>query len=108
MCRRAEAVSTSIQLADQPPTPPRSASLAPASPTCWGLCRLARSIGRPWSPLVGTAAARVDEPGSTSEREGAMAIFEGPDRNRNIMIIAAAVVIAVFIFLYTTGRVPGI
>jgi hypothetical protein len=36
-----------------------------------------------------------------------MAIFEGPDRNRNIMIIVAAAVIAVFAFLYTTGLVPG-
>jgi hypothetical protein len=36
-----------------------------------------------------------------------MAIFEGPDRNRNIMITAAAVVIAVFAFLYATGLVPG-
>jgi hypothetical protein len=36
-----------------------------------------------------------------------MAMFEGPDRNRNIMIIVA-VVIAVCIFLYTTDRLPGI
>ncbi len=37
-------------------------------------------------------------------------MFEGPDRNRNIMITVAAVVIAVIaviIFLYTTNRLPG-
>jgi hypothetical protein len=33
--------------------------------------------------------------------EGAMAIFEGPDRNRNIMIaVAVVVVILVIIYLY--------
>jgi hypothetical protein len=37
-----------------------------------------------------------------------MAMFEGPDRNRNIMITAAVVVIAVIIFLYITDRLPGI
>ena len=37
-----------------------------------------------------------------------MAMFAGPDRNRNIMITVAVVVIAVLIFLYTTGRLPGI
>jgi hypothetical protein len=36
-----------------------------------------------------------------------MAIFEGDNRTKNIMIIVAAVVIAVFAFLYTTGLVPG-
>ena len=36
-----------------------------------------------------------------------MAIFGGPGRNRNIIIIVAAVVIAMFAFLYTTGLVPG-
>jgi hypothetical protein len=47
---------------------------------------------------------------STSDRERAMAIFEGPDRNRNIMIIGAALVIAaaVIIFFYTTSVMPGI
>ena len=37
-----------------------------------------------------------------------MAMFEGPDRNRNIMITVAVVVIAVIILLYTTNRLPGI
>jgi hypothetical protein len=37
-----------------------------------------------------------------------MAMFEGPDRNRNIAIIVAVVIIAVIIFLYMTGRLPGI
>jgi hypothetical protein len=46
--------------------------------------------------------------GALQKKEGAMTIFEGSDRNRNIMIIAAAVVIAVFIFPYTTDGVPGI
>jgi hypothetical protein len=38
-----------------------------------------------------------------------MAIFEGPDRNRNIIIIVAVVVVvAIIYYLYTTGRLPGI
>jgi len=38
-----------------------------------------------------------------------MAMFEGPDRNRSIMIAAAVVVvIVVIIYLYATGRLPGI
>jgi hypothetical protein len=36
-----------------------------------------------------------------------MAIFEGPDRNRNIIIAAVVVVILVIIYLYATGRLPG-
>jgi hypothetical protein len=49
------------------------------------------------------------ESGSTSEKgERAMAMFDEPHRNRNIIIIVAVVVIAVIIFLYTTGRLPGI
>jgi hypothetical protein len=44
---------------------------------------------------------KYPEPGSTSDMEGAMAIFEGPDRNRNIMIaVAVVVVILVIIYLY--------
>jgi hypothetical protein len=38
-----------------------------------------------------------------------MAIFEGPDANRNIIIIVAVVVIvAIIYYLYTTGRLPGL
>ena len=38
-----------------------------------------------------------------------MAIFEGPDANRNIIIIVAvAVVVAIIYYLYTTGRLPGL
>jgi hypothetical protein len=41
------------------------------------------------------------EPGITSEREAAMAIFEGPSKNRNIIIaVALVVVLAVLIYLY--------
>jgi hypothetical protein len=41
------------------------------------------------------------EPGITSGREAAMAIFEGPGRNRNIIIgVALVVVLAVLIYLY--------
>jgi len=39
-------------------------------------------------------------------REG-MTMFEGTDRNRNIMITVAVVAIAVIFFLYTTNRLPG-
>jgi hypothetical protein len=46
---------------------------------------------------------------TTSEREEVMAIFEGPDRNRNIIIaVVVIVVIVAIIYFYTTGgRVPG-
>ena len=38
-----------------------------------------------------------------------MAIFEGPDANRNIIIIVAVVVVvAIIYYLYTTGRLPGL
>jgi len=38
-----------------------------------------------------------------------MAIFEGPDRNRNIIIIVVVVVVvAIIYYLYATGRLPGI
>ena len=38
-----------------------------------------------------------------------MAIFEGPDRNRNIIIIVAVVVVvAIIYYLYTTGRLTGL
>jgi hypothetical protein len=51
----------------------------------------------------------VEESGRTSERERAMAMFEGPDRNRNIIIIVVVViVVAIIYYLYTTGRLPGI
>ena len=37
-----------------------------------------------------------------------MAIFEGPDANRNIIIIVAVVVVvAIIYYLYTTGQLPG-
>jgi capsular polysaccharide biosynthesis protein len=42
-------------------------------------------------------------------REAAMAIFEGPSRNRNIIIaVVVVVVIAVIIYFYAGGRVPGV
>ena len=37
-----------------------------------------------------------------------LAMFEGPHRNRNIMIIVAVVVIAAVIVRYLTDRLPGI
>ena len=37
-----------------------------------------------------------------------MAIFEGADRNKNIMIAVAMVAIAVIAILYAAGRLPGI
>ena len=38
-----------------------------------------------------------------------MAIFEGPDANRNIIIIVAVVVVAAIIYyFYTTGRLTGL
>lgn len=37
-----------------------------------------------------------------------MAMFEGPDRNRNIIItVAVVVVIAAVIYAYSIGRLPG-
>jgi len=48
------------------------------------------------------------EPGA--KRERAMAVFEGVDRNRNIIIAAAVVVVVilVIIYLYTAGHLSGI
>jgi hypothetical protein len=38
-----------------------------------------------------------------------VAIFEGPDANRNIIIIVVVVVVvAIIYYLYTTGRLPGL
>jgi hypothetical protein len=37
-----------------------------------------------------------------------MHIFEGPDRNKNIIITVAVVAVALIIFLYATNRLPGI
>jgi hypothetical protein len=37
-----------------------------------------------------------------------MAMFEGVDRNRNIMIAVAVVAIAVIAILYASGWLPGI
>ena len=38
-----------------------------------------------------------------------MAIFEGPDANRNIIIIVVVVVVvAIIYYLYMTGRLPGL
>ena len=36
-----------------------------------------------------------------------MAIFEGPDKNRNIIIAVVLVVIVVVAYLYSTGKLPG-
>jgi hypothetical protein len=35
-------------------------------------------------------------------------MFEGPNRNRDIMIVVGAVVIVVLIVLYATNLLPGI
>jgi hypothetical protein len=37
-----------------------------------------------------------------------MDMFEGPDRNKNIMITVAVVLVALVIFLYATNRLPGL
>ena len=37
-----------------------------------------------------------------------MAIFEGADRNKNIMIAVAVVAVAAIGILYAAGRLPGI
>jgi hypothetical protein len=36
-----------------------------------------------------------------------MAIFEGPDKNRNIIVAVVLVVIVVVFYLYSTGKLPG-
>jgi hypothetical protein len=63
--------------------------------------------------IISTRPAQLKNNGSvitsTPERERAMAIFEGPDANRNIIIIVAVVVVvAIIYYLYTTGRLPGL
>ena len=58
---------------------------------------------------VGLEAKEPTNQGALQRRERAMAIFEGPDRNRNIIIIVVVVVVvAIIYYLYTTGRLPGI
>jgi hypothetical protein len=42
------------------------------------------------------------------ERERAMAMFDGPDRNRNIIIVVVVVVVAVIIFHYAGGYLSQI
>ena len=56
----------------------------------------------------GSAEARESVIRERFTRERAMALFEGPDRNRNIMIAVAAVVLIVIIYLYATDRFAGI
>jgi hypothetical protein len=51
---------------------------------------------------------RTQNQGALQKRERAMAIFEGPDRNKNIMIAVAVLVVAVIAILYAAGRLPGI
>jgi hypothetical protein len=47
--------------------------------------------------------------GALQKRERAMDMFEGVDRNRNIIIaVAVVVVIVVIIYLYTAGHLSGI
>jgi hypothetical protein len=61
--------------------------------------------------LLTAVILEVKEPRTreTSKRERAMiAMFEGPDRNRNIIIAVAVVVVAVIIFLYAGGYLSGI
>jgi len=36
-----------------------------------------------------------------------MAMFEGPDRNRNIIITVVVVAVVLIVWLYATGRLPG-
>jgi len=52
--------------------------------------------------LTAVWTSKNPEIGSISERERYMAIFEGPDRNRNIIItVVVVVVIAVIIYVYS-------
>jgi hypothetical protein len=51
---------------------------------------------------------RAKKHGALQKGREAMAIFEGVDRNRNIMIAVAVVVVAVIIFLYAAGYLSGI
>jgi hypothetical protein len=51
----------------------------------------------------------IQNQGALLKRERAMDMFEGVDRNRNIMIAAAVVVaLLVIIYLYTAGHLSGI
>ena len=36
-----------------------------------------------------------------------MAMFEGPDRNKNIMIVLGLAVVVLLVFLFATNRLPG-
>ena len=43
-----------------------------------------------------------------SRRERAMDMFVGPDRNKNIMLVVAVVVITALAILYAVGWLPGL
>jgi hypothetical protein len=52
---------------------------------------------------------KIQNQGALQKRERAMDMFEGVDRNRNIIIaVAVVVVILVIIYLYTAGHLSGI
>jgi hypothetical protein len=59
--------------------------------------------------LLTTVSLEAKEPRTRerfTDRERAMAVFEGSDRNRNIMIAVVVVVIAVIAILYAGGWLP--
>jgi hypothetical protein len=58
---------------------------------------------------VSLEAKEIQNQGALQKRETVMYMFEGVDRNRNIMIAAAVgVAILVIIYLYTAGHLSGI
>ena len=67
------------------------------------------SQGRAPPTAVILEAKEFQNQGALQKRERAMDMFEGVDRNRNIIIaVAVVVVILVIIYLYTAGHLSGI
>jgi hypothetical protein len=64
------------------------------------------SQGRTPLTAVKIASQRTQNQGALHIRERAMDMFEGSDRNKNIMIAVVVVVIAVIAILYAGGWLP--
>jgi hypothetical protein len=66
------------------------------------ICRKARA------PLTAVKIGSQRTRERLSKRERAMDMFVGPDRNKNIMLVVAVVVITALAILYAVGWLPGL
>ena len=71
------------------------------------LCRTCEPIGIWQVGLDSEVRLGDEEPSQLHKGQKSMAMFEGPDRTRNIMIIIGLAVVVLLVFLYATNRLPG-